>query len=78
MRHDTNESSCTETWEVASIALHEIDPAQLRNSSTELFLGCGCFELVKIQYFRVIKVAVKEMLPAFHLESVIMHTMSCM
>ena len=29
------------------------------------------FGLVKVQYIRVIKVAVKEMLPAFHLESVI-------
>ena len=38
-RHDTKESSCTETWEVSSIALHEIDPAQLSNSSTQLFVG---------------------------------------
>lgn len=51
---------------VHSTQLQEIDPSLLVDMSTkdeDLFIGRGSFAVVKLQSFRGIKVAVKELLP---------------
>ena len=52
-----------------SSLVQEIEPSLLTNpvqkngQIEDVFVGCGCFAVVKLQLFRGIKVAVKEVLP---------------